>query len=287
MVKMFAKVRIMITMIFGSLVSLFWLFVLVVVVIYAFGIILTQGATDWRTNSKIEASVQEYQLVNSRFGSLYWTMYTLFLCMTGGLSWGEAAILALPMGMFYFVVFIFFMFFTFFSVLNIATGVCVDSAIQVANSDRALRMIKDQESRQTYADDLRELLLRVDVDHDGEITRDEWETSVELDSVKFLLSALDVKVHDATEVFNMLDVDDDGSVGLVELVDGLEKLQGYARSVDAQQIILWLRRQATAIDRIMERVGIDDYRLTRPPCTRKTMIGTRASELTRACLLQS
>merc|ERR1712190_367535 len=47
MIRFFTKIRLMVVMILGSFMSLFWLVLLLTGVIYVFAVVLTSGATDW------------------------------------------------------------------------------------------------------------------------------------------------------------------------------------------------------------------------------------------------
>merc|ERR1719235_585890 len=100
MVRFLTQIRIMVAMIVGSLMNLFWLAIILVCVMYVFAIILTQGATMW---SKPDVGTppldhEDYEKVRVFYGSLYGTIYTLFAAMTSGVSWMECANVAQAFG---------------------------------------------------------------------------------------------------------------------------------------------------------------------------------------------
>merc|ERR1712046_119339 len=92
--------------------------------------------------------------------------------------------------------FVFYMFFMFFSVLNIVTGVFVDGAIQLGNSDRAARLAKESANRREFLGDMLEMLLALDQDGSGVITYDEWTSCIQDPSVNRNLTMLDIRTDD-------------------------------------------------------------------------------------------
>eukprot|EP00927_Polykrikos_kofoidii_P048884 TRINITY_DN4305_c0_g1_i1.p1 TRINITY_DN4305_c0_g1~~TRINITY_DN4305_c0_g1_i1.p1 ORF type:complete len:712 (+),score=106.35 TRINITY_DN4305_c0_g1_i1:70-2205(+) len=251
LVRFFTRVRIMVTMIIGSLAALFWLFALLTIVMYLFGVILTHGATDWRLSSGDGNDHVHTEVVRS-FGSVSKTMYTLFTCVTSGLDWGKAAAIVKVFGDFYYAVFLFFIFFILFSVLNIVTGFFVDAAIRQADGDRSLRMQQDEIAKRALLDDLRDLLLRLDKDGDGLISEREWFSSIEDPPVKSLFSRLDIPLRDANGLFEVFDVDGDGNVSIAELVEGVENMACIAQSLHVLHIKNMTERTQTSV-KVIER----------------------------------
>merc|ERR1719203_1443463 len=153
-------------MIVHSMVSLFWLLCLLVALLYTVAIILTQGCNDYLF-PKDGTAGELFEPIDQAYGTLFKTMYTLFKSMTSGVSWGEMADLLLPVGHVYFIVFVIYIFFTLFSVLNIVTGVFVDSAIQIAQRDRGVLREKNKRSKDATTTHLLQLLQDLDEDNSG------------------------------------------------------------------------------------------------------------------------
>jgi len=235
MIRFLVKLRIMAVMIFGSMCSLFWLFLLVFLVMYIFAVVLTQGATDYfkpdgPTTPPLFGG--DFDDVRERFGSVPRSIYTLFLAMTGGVSWGEPASYSQNAGTLYFLVFVVFVFFTFFSVLNIVTGVFVDDAIQHANSDRQMVADKALKAKEDLGNQLLELLHEVDADGSGCITKDEFFNALETDAIVSMLASLEVEIHDVENLWVEMDINGDNIVSIEEFVAGMRKLKEHARSID-------------------------------------------------------
>lgn len=238
MVRLLGKVRLMAAMIFGSMSSLFWLLVLVFIVLYGFSTILTQGALEYKL--ALEPSMQHPDvilLIDRDFGTIPQSLFTLFLCVTGGVSWGEKAATCLIIGVMYFFTFLFYMFFMFFSVLNIVTGVYVNGAITQGNCDRDARMEGELASRARFLDDVLELLEYMDRDDSGSICWSEFEEAMEDDKVASLMAALGIKTRDVRSLFTMLDNNCDGNINIVELIEGFNRFRGPSHSIDVHQVL--------------------------------------------------
>ena len=134
------KLRIILHLIVNSMLSLFWVLIILAGVTYVFAILLTQGATEY-LNSPDDNLLADHADMRYRFGSLFSTMYTLFQCITGGMNWGDASRLVRHPGEFVIIGYVCLMM---FAVLNIVNGVFVDGAIDLANRDRETMLQKQK-----------------------------------------------------------------------------------------------------------------------------------------------
>jgi len=237
--RFLGELRVMASMIVHSMMSLFWLFIILVTLIYVFAIILTQGSTSYLKASPEPANPEP---VREACGSLFRCMYTLFTSMTSGRNWGEVADVMADVGWLYQAVVIIFIFFTLFSVLNIVTGFFVDSAIELAKRDRSMLLTKQQRAKEASATHLLALLDAIDVDGDGSISHDEFRQGVGNQEVRQLMEALHIDPSDATALFSLLDKNGDGQVDILEFVEGMQQLRGEAKSSDVHILLLQNQR---------------------------------------------
>ena len=98
---------------------------------------LPEGANDWRVLHAPESIAKGTWPLHSIGVVSPKSFYNLQL-LTGGISWAEIAAICETIGLVYFYTYFVYMFFMYFSVLNIVTGVFVDSAIQRGNSARSV-----------------------------------------------------------------------------------------------------------------------------------------------------
>jgi len=256
MIRFLTSIRIMVMMIVGSLRSLLWLLLLLLAVMYIFALVLTRGATDWMKPDDDEPPVDDatYAEAQDLFGDLPRSMYTLFLAMTQGISWGEPAGVTKAFGWSYFLVFVLYVFFATFSILNIVTGVFVDSAIQQADRDRVHRMEKTRQVRREYATNLADLLMAMDADGNGYISKEEWDAALGDSEVTTMMRFLNIGGGEASNIWGILDVYEEGVLEIEELVQALMQFEGPAKSIDIHrlthqvntlvaQMDVWLRAQ--------------------------------------------
>jgi len=183
MVKFVDQLRVLVLMIAQSFLSLFWLIVLLAATIYVFATVLTAGVTSHLQETG-GTDVLKEQALKEGYGSLGHSMYTLFKAICGGISWGEMANPLQTVGPIHFMIFLAYISITIFSVLNLVTGVFCDSAIELANLDRAVIVKKHNQQREASAGHLLELLTEIDTDGDGTVTHEEFLESIKREDIQ-------------------------------------------------------------------------------------------------------
>ncbi|CAK0867028.1 unnamed protein product [Prorocentrum cordatum] len=249
-VRFISQLRVLLLMIMGTLQSLFWLLVILLGMIYAFSIILTQGATDY-LHSLDNQVPTDHEDVSLLFGSLFQTMYTLFQCMSGGINWGVASNLMSGPGWVMQTVLVVFMFFTLFSVVNVVNGLFVDSAIELAKNDRMVAVQKQRLDDRAKETQLLDLLKVMDSNRDNIVTFEEFEESLKQEEIIDYFSALRVDIEDAKQFFVLLDLQGSGSVDIVQFVTGMERLRGEARSADLHIVLQQNRMVMTMLSKLV------------------------------------
>merc|ERR1712224_507042 len=89
---------------------------------------------------------------------------------------------------------------------------------------------------------VRHVLGKLDLDHDGFITWDEFEASLELKEMQEYFKTVDVDISDAKGLWNLLDVDNDGSIDAEHLLNGCVRLQGPASALGQNMVMRELGR---------------------------------------------
>jgi Ca2+-binding EF-hand superfamily protein len=202
-------------------------------VIYMVAVVLTQGVTEYVKGHPDT----EQDLMLSMYGGLFRTMYTLFQCMSGGISWGLASKPMGSAGWIFEAVVISYVFFMVFAVANIVNGVFVDGAIELSKRDRTMMMQKQKEDNENKERHVIDLLTLMDTDGDQLITFDEFLLSLEEQEVRDYMAALEVDISDVKLFFQMMDRDGSGTVDIMEFTSGIRKLRGEAKSVDIHMMI--------------------------------------------------
>jgi len=239
-----SELRALVWSVANSLQSLGWTVILMFFIIYLVGVYFTQLVSDhWPDEGPAEDDI-----LNLRFGSLIRTLLSLFQAISGGLDW-DALVSPLndrvsPLAGFCFTIYIGF---AVLALLNVVTGVFVDSALK--------SVAKDTES--VLVNRLTEFFSQADTDDSGTMTTEEFDSMCEDDSVRRQFEAIDLDLSEAKGLFLMLDVDDDGVVDKEEFIQGCLRLRGPAQAMDLSTMMLDAQRNFLRTQEALKR--IEDY----------------------------
>ncbi|CAK0889286.1 unnamed protein product [Prorocentrum cordatum] len=164
-VRQLKPLRVLVHSIASASKSVFWALMLLVMIVYAFGVILTQAATE---HTEGGARVDDEDLV-SYYGDLYLSMLSLWMAVSGGINWNQLTAPLEGTGnatwMMFFLVYITFVY---FFVLNVVTGVFCQNAIEGAQQDLDLTIEAQLKEKQVYAERLRMLFDEMNEDYDAD-----------------------------------------------------------------------------------------------------------------------
>jgi len=223
--RLIGELRTIVVSIIGSLRSLFWTMLLLLLVIYLVAVYVTQLISDHRIELREEdpQSIAAMDGVENFCGSLGMTILTLYQAITGGLSW---QVLTEPIlkhiGPWTSIVICMYIGFSLFALMNIVTGVFVESALATAKSDKDLFLLHF----------VKKLFQQADKDQSGSVTWEEFRGCLGSDEMKMYFEALDLDVGEAQNLFNLLDISGTGSVQFEDFVNGCFRLRGGAKALD-------------------------------------------------------
>lgn len=204
--------------------GLLWVFLLVSLVTGAFGIVLTQIVTDHKVRLGREAMEHE-EVLNKFFGDVPKAMLALYETISDGLHWGELADPLMDFCSPWVVsVFIVYSVFVVFALMNVVTSFFVETALRVAKEDHI----------QGVAKILKELFNLDDENPRRTVTYDDFMAQMDDSRMKEFLNKLDLTPEQVREshFFQLIDVDNSGSVDGHELTKGCLRLMGDARAID-------------------------------------------------------
>lgn len=236
--KFFRELRMMVFSIMGSMKSLCWVFLVLGLVFYMFGIAFTSAVTDYLKTTAMWNEETNAHL-RQHFGTLNSSVLSLYMAISGGADWGfyyHDAIVLLP-GIYSFL-YLLFITFSVFAVVNIVTGVFVDSAMQANLVDRDIVVYEEMEDKKQYIEEMQQILLALDTDCSGTITLDELTHGLQHEKLKAYFRALKLDLSDATMLFNLLDKGNRHAIPIDDFVDGCYKLQGEATALDTKMTFL-------------------------------------------------
>lgn len=221
-VKFISALRALVMSVVDTTRQLLWALILLGLVQYSFGILFTDAVLDYAASNGPDEAQMRY------FGTVYTSVITLFRAILGGLDWEYAADALLPVGAFWVQIFHLYIAFSGFAVLNVMTGVFVNSAIKTRERDHETLM----QNKSHFKDLVSKIWSKMDADGSGQITITEFERMFDDESMKAFFSAIEINAVDAWTLFDVLDVDGDHTISLDEFMERCIQLHGPARSVD-------------------------------------------------------
>lgn len=246
----------MIYSILGSAKNMMWVMVVLGMTFYLFGISFTTGITDFMDTPQKWQNPEYTDLINS-FGTIDKSVLSLFMSMSGGNDWGmyydALSVLPLP----YSLGFLVFIAFAIFCVVNIVTGVFVESALQSNLKDKDLVVQEELAKKKAYLQSMQDIFEEMDRDGRGTIALDEFESKLQDQRVVAYFSGLKLDVSDAKVLFHLLDYDRSDEIGIDEFLDGCYKLQGEASTLDLkimQYELKFLQETFTSFDKKLNGV---------------------------------
>jgi voltage-gated sodium channel len=225
----FTELRMMVFSIIGSLSSLLWVLLVLGLMFFMFGIILTH-ATIAHVNTY--ERLQSESSLHEAFGTLDRSVLSLYQAMSGGVDWGDTYDVLKSLSLHYRLIFLVFISMALFAVVNIVIGIFVESARKANDKDRDMLVEEQLRAKKAYLESMKAIFDEMDVDGSGCITLAEFERRLDDERVMAYFSALKLDVSDATILFQLLDFDHSDEVTITEFLSGCYKLQGESRTLD-------------------------------------------------------
>jgi len=233
--------RVLVFSIVCTLKSLSWAMFLLGIIIYVFGILMTQAVIDHLpsdaavgTDSDIDG---EEQTLLRYWSTVPKSMFTLFKAVSGGVSWD---IVVRPLGGIQFlwvICFLLYVTFVYFAVLNVVTGVFCQAAIESANHDQELLIQKELANKQLYVSKVRKLFDDIDKKGSGLLSLQDLENRFNDESVRAYFASLDLDHHDAWTLFKLLDTKVEHIVDVEDFAMGCLRLKGMAKRIDIEKLM--------------------------------------------------
>jgi len=249
-VKALQALRTMIFAFLNSFVCLLWALVMILIVVYIFAIVFAGAVTAYFGSVDMETHKDEALAVHEHFGSLYSCMISLFCAISGGNDWmayGQP-LRTLGSGDVWFLVFIFYIGVSTIGVMNVVTGIFVDSAVCTRTEDEVVQNWREDQERTSK--EVRRIFQAADKDESGELTLEELMEQLENPWVTAYFSGINIDPNEAKIIFTLMDTNNSGSVTIDEFVDGTMKLKGFAKSVDIMAMMFDQAASAVKLNKL-------------------------------------
>jgi len=119
-----------------------------------------------------------------------------------------------------------------FSVVTVITSVFIQETFKVATIDDKIMIMSKERARRTHIQKVNALFGHVDQDGNGFLDMHEFTNALADSGLRTWLAAMELEVRDNKQLFELLDADGDGQINVQELVDGVGRLKGVAKSYD-------------------------------------------------------
>jgi Ca2+-binding EF-hand superfamily protein len=201
--------------------------------LFVVGVYITQFVADHARSDPqkfyADAVLQKY------YGSLGSSVLSLFQALSGGVDWEESLTPLQGATSWRFAIAVFYSIyiaFSMFVMLNLITGIFVDSAQTNIREDKDMELVNR----------VRELFTSADDDHSGQITWDEFEGQLATPQMEEYFKVIDLDLSEAKHLFTLLDTHSTGSITSDEFVNGCLRLRGSARAFDLTSHICWSKQ---------------------------------------------
>jgi voltage-gated sodium channel len=261
--KFFRELRIMIYSIMRSMKSLAWVILILFGLFYVFSIAFSAACLVHLDTSE-KWDLEENQELQLHFGTLDRSLLSLFMSMSGGNDWAMYYEALAPLGFYYTALFLTFMAFALFAVVNVVTGVFVDSAKQSSHVDREVVVQEELEAKKNYLRQMRAIFDEMDSDDTGCISMDEFERKLGDERVIAYFHAMKLDVSDARTLFSLLDYDATDEVDVKEFLQGCYRLQGESRRLDQVFMQYEMKKVTTVVEELRDMLLLDELQDHQP-----------------------
>jgi len=230
----FDTLRAILVCIQGSFRTLLWSMLMLYIVFYIFSLIFVQQAAAKIQQIGDREDDLASELLGS-FSSVMQSIVTLTKAAFGGEDWGVTYDLLVQCGWVSSSIFMLFVAFTQVALINIITGIFVDSAMQSLMPNREQMAIKLNEEEKAFSEELERLCIAVDADRSGFLTRDQFADGINKGRIPLLLHLLGLDQDHVQNFFEVLcSTTADNQVDIKSFVRGCMRLKGPATSFDLQ-----------------------------------------------------
>jgi len=242
--KLFLSLHIIGSAIIHSMSSCFWSIVVMFIVILMGGLFMSQNLSEYIMDEGQPLSTRKW--VYKYYGGSARATLTMFEMTLSGCWPNYSRRLIEEVNGLYVVFFVVYITGVVFAVTRITTAIFLRDTLHAANTEADRVIIEMKHQRRALMCQLEEFFREADESSDGLVDRDEFERMLQNPNVRSWLKSMGLVFTEYAALFNLID-DGSGSISFHEFLDGVNRLKGYARSVDILSIALELGRVRESI----------------------------------------
>eukprot|EP00929_Paragymnodinium_shiwhaense_P083117 TRINITY_DN44154_c0_g1_i1.p1 TRINITY_DN44154_c0_g1~~TRINITY_DN44154_c0_g1_i1.p1 ORF type:complete len:655 (+),score=100.32 TRINITY_DN44154_c0_g1_i1:75-2039(+) len=250
-VRLVSGLRTLISSLVGTLRQVVWAFFLIACLMFVFVVCVGQVVAEWlRQNPDAEGN----DALIYHWGSVPRSMLTVYMAVTGGISWNECAAPLEWLGSVLFIAFLMYIALIQWVVLNVVTGTFCESAAAAARKDVAVAIQSYRENRDDFMKRAKCIFKSIDRHGTGQLSLSDMKPFLDQEPARALFGALDLDIGDVQELFLVLDEDETHLVDIEEFVIGCLRMRGAAKAVDVAKLHYDSRHLKARLYPWMERV---------------------------------
>jgi len=237
MFKFFRELWLLVGGLVNSIKALAWICLILILLIYVCSVVTTteigQNDATYGNGPSYDGMVWPYK---EYFGTVFKSMFTLFQVMTLD-GWCDDVVRHImffqPILACFFMVFLVL---TAFGLMNVVIGCIVENTLAAATvADEAIEK-ELSEKRRKALDQLQVMLELSDSNRSGDISMQELQAASQSRVVQAQLAALDVRMSEVEQLFELLDYEKRGKVDLKKFIISCRELVGGAKRRDIAQV---------------------------------------------------
>eukprot|EP00928_Gymnodinium_smaydae_P071305 TRINITY_DN5492_c0_g1_i2.p1 TRINITY_DN5492_c0_g1~~TRINITY_DN5492_c0_g1_i2.p1 ORF type:complete len:261 (+),score=28.67 TRINITY_DN5492_c0_g1_i2:1183-1965(+) len=235
----------------GSVSILTWAAILLLVLQMLLALLFTQLLTQYFfTNDSV--GVEEKKRVYTYFGSFSRSLLSMFEITLA--NWPPVCRVLMENVSEGFIVFSILHKLTIgFAVVGVINGVFMQETFKVASTDDRIMLRQKQHAGIVHAEKMRRLFNAVDCEHRGYISFDQFRVVMSDPHVKTWLASMELSTDDVDKLYGLLD-DGDQRLEADELIKGVARLKGTARSIDLAILMQDMQRLLHYTERLSLKV---------------------------------
>jgi len=230
-----------------ALMTLTCVSVLLAVMLYTASLVFLNAVTGYLLSGETETETVD--VLQSYLGALDQACLTLFMSISGGLSWELIVKALLQVNTAYGLLFVLFIASMMLAALNVCAGIFVNDAIELAQQDRDVFLQMEAAVKNAMMRELRQMFLECDTNGDGTLTREEFMEAWENPNVMIHFRHIGVELEDAKSLFEMMDIAEHDELHIDDFVDVCLRAKTLMRPVDLQSYIKQNKRNTDALKR--------------------------------------
>jgi len=245
MVRLIPELKSMVYLIYASIGSFVWSLMLILIMMYCYSIYYTEIVTDMVTEGLV--LTEEMPHAEATWGNLLVSVLTLWMAISGGDDWRNFTDVLKRDNLYGLHVCLFVMYIAFGTLvmLNLVTGVFVESAQRIMKEDKDAELVAMASK----------IFLATDVDGSSEISYDEFQNQMERGGMQEYVKAIGIGEEELSHLYELLDQDDSGTVNAGEFIKGCLRLRGPARALDLAEMEYQMRESFHTLTHAVAQIG--------------------------------